>query len=107
MNHQFICVLPIKSDTLQIGSHQEPKLLQEIPNHKMYNNLLRSEEDCGLKYAQDKNGQPTISVNVTQFRTLLKELPPQLRKATQCHKQMCGCKTCIGVRYLQAALNRF
>jgi hypothetical protein len=105
MNHQFVRVLPIKSDTLQIDGREEPKLLREIPIREMHNDLLRSEEDCGLKCARDENGQPTISD--TRFRILLKEVLPQLRKATQRHKQMCGCETCIGVRYLQAALNRF
>jgi hypothetical protein len=105
MNHQFVRVSPIKSDTLQIGGRQEPKLLREIPIREMHNDLLRSEEDCGLKCARDENGQPTISD--TRFRVMLKEVLPQLRKATQRHKQMCGCETCIGVRYLQSALNRF
>jgi hypothetical protein len=65
MNHQFVRVSPIKSDTLQIVGREEPKLLREIPIREMHNDLLRSEEDCGLKCARDENGQPTISD--TQF----------------------------------------
>jgi hypothetical protein len=104
-NHQFVRVSPIRSDMLQIGDRREPKLLREIPIREMHNDLLRSEEECGLKCARDDNGQPTISD--TRFRSLVKEVLPQLRKATARHKQMCGCETCIGSRYLQAALNRF
>jgi hypothetical protein len=74
MNHQFVRVSPIKSDTLQIGDHQEPKLLREIPIREMHNGLLRTEEDCGLKCARDENGQPTISD--TRFRVMLKEVLP-------------------------------
>jgi hypothetical protein len=61
MNHQFVRVSPIQSDTLQIGDRQEPKLLREISIREMHNDLLRTEEDCGLKCARDENRQPTIS----------------------------------------------
>ncbi len=105
MHHQFVRVSPIKSDTLKIGEHEEPKLLREVSIREMHNDMLRTVEDCGLKCAQDDEGEPTISD--TRFQILLKEVLPQLRKATQRHKQMCGCETCIGVRYLQFALNRF
>jgi hypothetical protein len=105
MHHQFVRVSPIKSDTLKIGEHEEPKLLREVSIREMHNDMLRTVEDCGLKCARDDEGEPTISD--TRFRIMLKEVLPQLRKATQRHKQMCGCETCIGVRYLQFALNRF
>jgi hypothetical protein len=60
MNHQFIHVLPIKSDMLKIGDHQELKLLLEIPIQEMHNHgMLRLEEDCGLKCTQEENGEPT------------------------------------------------
>ena len=51
MHHQFVRVLPIKSDTLKIGGHEEPKLLREITIREMHIDLLRSVEDCGLKCA--------------------------------------------------------
>jgi hypothetical protein len=104
-NHQFVRVSPIKSDTLQINGQEEPKLLREIPIREMHNDLLKSQEDGGLECALDAAGKPTISDS--QFRKLLKEVLPQLRKASLRHKQMCGCETCIGMRYLQEALNRF
>ena len=104
-NHQFVRVSPIKSDTLQIDGHEEPKLLREIPIREMHNDLVKSPEDGGLECALDTDGKPTISDS--QFRKLLKEVLPQLRKASLRHKQMCGCETCIGMRYLQEALNRF
>jgi hypothetical protein len=104
-NHQFVRVSPIKSDMLQINGLEEPKLLREIPIREMHNDLVRSVEDGGLECALDTDGKPTISDS--QFRKLLKEVLPQLRKASLRHKQMCGCETCIGMRYLQEALNRF
>jgi hypothetical protein len=86
MSHRFIRVLPIKSDMLKIGDHQVPKLLREIPIREMHNDMLRLVEDCGLECAKDENGEPTISDSC--FRIMLKEVLPQLRKATQRHKQM-------------------
>jgi hypothetical protein len=94
-NHQFVRVSPIKSDMLQINGLQEPKLLREIPIREMHNDLVKSVEDGGLECALDPNGNPTISDS--QFRKLLKEVMPQLRKASLRHKQMCGCETCIAV----------
>jgi hypothetical protein len=104
-NHQFVRVLPIKSDVLQINGLEEPKLLREIPIREMHNDLVKSKEDDGLECALDADGKPTISDS--QFRKLLKEVLPQLGKASLRHKQMCGCETCISMRYLQEALNRF
>ena len=52
MHHQFVRVSPIKSDTLKIGEHEEPKLLREISIREMHNDLLRTVEDCGLECAR-------------------------------------------------------
>jgi hypothetical protein len=104
-NHQFVRVSPIKTDTLHINGREEPKLLREIPMREMHNDLVKSKEDGGLECAVNAEGKPTISDS--RFRTLLKEVLPQLRKASLRHKQMCGCETCIGMRYLQEALNRY
>jgi hypothetical protein len=105
MNHQFVRVSPIKSDMLKIDGEDVPKLLREIPIREMHNDLCKTEEDGGLKCALDAEGKPTIGDS--RFRILLKEVLPQLRKASLRHKQMCGCETCIGMRYLQEALNRY
>jgi hypothetical protein len=51
-----------------------------------------------------KIGEP---ISFTHFLIMLKEVLPHLWKSTLCHNQTCSCDTCIGVRYLQAALNWF
>ena len=55
------------------------------------------------KGARDPDtGKPLIGEN-----TLRKLLPPQLRRMTEKHKMMCGCKCCITMKGLHRSLERF
>jgi uncharacterized protein YciW len=77
-----------------------PKLLIEISVRELHNDLLELPESGGLAEARDAEGKVIISDSV--LRCLL---PPQLRKMTARHKQMCGCEVCLTVIGMQQSLN--
>ena len=77
-----------------------PKLLLQIPVRELHNDLLKPVEEGGLAEARDDDGRALISD--TALRSMM---PEQLRRATERHKRMCGCETCITVRSLQQTLN--
>jgi hypothetical protein len=77
-----------------------PKLLLQIPVRELHNDLLKPVEEGGLLEARDENGIALISD--TALRSMM---PEQLRRATERHKQMCGCEICITVQSLQQTLN--
>ena len=104
-NHQFVRVSPIQADTLQINGRKTPKLLREVSMRELHNDMVESVEDGGLECALDSDGKSRIGDS--SLRKILKKEIPELRKANERHKQMCGCENCIGIRYLQVALNLF
>jgi hypothetical protein len=67
-----------------------PKLLLQIPFCELHNHLLKSMEEGELLKAHDQNGIALISNTALWLMILLE----QLHRATEGHKQMCGCKFC-------------
>jgi hypothetical protein len=106
MNHENVVASPIAKDTLLVlnkeagEKERAGKLPLETSVRKLHNLLAGPVEDGGLASARDANGNVLISD--AALRCLL---PPQLRKMTPAHEQMCGCKTCIAAKGLQGTLN--
>jgi hypothetical protein len=105
-NHENVISSPIAKDALLVlnsetrEKEQVGKLLLEIYVRELHNSLIGKEEDGGLACARDANGN--VAISDTALRYLL---PPQLRKMTPRHKQMCGCKIYIIARGLQTSYN--
>jgi len=106
VDHEMVVESPIANDALLklnlVTGEKErvPKLLLQIPVRELHNDLLKPVEEGGLLEARDNNGRALISD--TALRSMM---PEQLRRATERHKQMCGCEICITVRSLQQTLN--
>jgi hypothetical protein len=90
LGHPQVIQSPITNDTLLLRDRETgvvtrvPKLLLEIPIRELHNDLIASPESGGLAEARDAKGDVIISDSM--LRCLL---PPQLRKMTERHKQMC------------------
>jgi hypothetical protein len=106
MNHENVIASPIAKDTLLVLNKETGekervgKLLLEISVRELHNWLVGPVEDGGLASARDANGKVLISDTALRYL-----LPPQLRKMTPGHKQMCGCEICIVAKSLQGSLN--
>jgi hypothetical protein len=104
--HPQVVQSPITSDTLLLPDRETglticvPKLLLEISIRELHNDLIAPPKSGGLAEARDAEGHVIISDSV--LRCLL---PPQLRKMTERHKQMCGCEVCLKVISMQQSLN--
>jgi hypothetical protein len=107
-DHPMVANSPIANDTLLVFDEQTQKkstrvgkLLLQIPLRELHNNLVE---------ASEKNEIPGLLhdgrcvVSDTALRNIL---PKNLRRATQRHKQMCGCETCLQPRSQQECLNRW
>jgi hypothetical protein len=57
-------------------------------------------ENGGLAEARDKSGNVLISDTALRYL-----LPPQLKRMSASHKQMCGCEKCLSIRTLHQSLN--
>jgi hypothetical protein len=96
MNHENAIASPVAKDTILVLNKENGekdrvgKLLLEIYVRELHNSLIGPVEDGGLASARDANGIVLISDTALRFL-----LPPQLRKMTPGHKQMCGCELCI------------
>jgi hypothetical protein len=96
LGHPRVIQSPITNDTLLIRNRETgvitrvPKLLIEISIRELHNDLIELPESGGLAEARDAEGKVIISDSM--LRCLL---PPQLRKMTERHKQMCGCEVCL------------
>jgi hypothetical protein len=107
VNHPHVIRSPIVNDTLLVRNpitslkERVGKLLLEIPVRELHNDLIETPEKGGLAEAW-KDGKVIISDS--NLRILL---PKELRPATERHKQMCCCETCITPRMLQSSLNAF
>ena len=77
------------NDTLKINGEVVGKLILEIS----INDLLMDVSRSGIEGIRDDNGNLTLSD--TNFRMLLKKEIPQLKKATEKHKQSCCCDICL------------
>jgi hypothetical protein len=73
----------------------------EIPVRELHNDLIELPQKRGLAEAW-KDG--IVIIGDSSLRYLL---PKELRPATERHKQMCCCETCISPRMLQSSLNAF
>ena len=107
LDHPHVIDSPISNDCLWIKDPEAPegrrrvgKLLLEISVRELHNDLLDTPENGGLAEARDESGN--ILISDTALRYLL---PPQLRRMTASHKQMCGCEKCLSIRSLQQSLN--
>lgn len=100
---------PIASDTLlvKVKGQQEKqrvgKLLLEIPLRELHSLMVSSLEDGGLPEVRDADNK--IIVSDTMLRCIIKEEIPELQKATDRHKQMCGCEVCISCASQLKSLN--
>jgi hypothetical protein len=106
LDHPSVVPSPISKDTLLVRNpdtgvkERVGKLLLEISVRELHNDLL--DDKKGLKEARNEKGEVLISDTALRYL-----LPKQIRKMTACHKQMCGCETCITVRSLQESLNSY
>ena len=94
--HPNVIQSPIVKDTILVDGVPTQKLLREISIRELHNMLVMPEIDGGLKGATEANGK--VVVSDTSFTRIIKKYLPQLRRATERHKQMCGCEICITVR---------
>ena len=85
---------PIAKDAILIPDPNNPKqkirtnkLLLQIPIRELHNDLLNRNPMIGLPEARDKNDKTLISD--AGLRGLM---PSNVRKMTNQHEQMCGCK---------------
>jgi hypothetical protein len=108
LNCPHVVTSPIKGDTLLVMNNETgkkervSKLLLEIPFRELHNLLISPVSEGGFAEARDKSGKVVISDTALRYLA-----PPQLRKMTARHKQMCGCEMCITIRSLQLSLNAF
>jgi hypothetical protein len=107
VNHPHVIASPIVNDTLFVQNpitkvkERVGKLLLEVPVRELHNDLIEPPERGGFVEAW-QDGKVIISD--TSLRRLL---PKELRPATERHKQMCCCETCMSPRMLQSSLNAF
>ena len=74
-----------------------------MPLQESHNQLIEPPEKGGLEGAVCKTtGKVLISDTA-----LCSFLPPQLRRMSERHKQMCGCETCVISASMQQSLNAF
>ena len=87
--HEHVRPSPNMNDTLKIGERLVGKLILEIS----VNDLLMDISKSGIDGILDDQGNLTLSD--TNFRLLLKKKLPQLKRATEKHKQSCCCDICL------------
>ena len=89
---------PITSDTLLVKNEENGKkervgkLLLEIDIRELHNNMIAPPPPDGGGLAEARDAAGKIIISDTALRYLL---PPQLKKMTEKHKQMCGCEICL------------
>ena len=101
--HPNVIPSPQICDTLLINGVRKEKLLLEISVHELHNSMIQSVADGGLAKAQNSDGK--VIVSDSSLRLILKTKIPKLRKATDSHKQMCGCEICVVSRMMFSSLN--
>ena len=102
--HTDVIQSPIVNDTLLIKNRlgvktPVPKLLLRIPVHELHNDMIKPVSEGGFSLARNPEGKVIISDT-----SLRKHLPPQLRRMSDRHKQMCGCEPCSQGRSLTQSL---
>ena len=86
------------NDTLKIGDAYVGKLILEVSVNDLLMDLSRS----GIEGILDLKGNLTLSD--TNFRKILKEHIPQLKKATEKHKQSCCYEICLTTSHIHEQL---
>jgi hypothetical protein len=100
---------PIANDTIlvKLEGHDEKqrvgKLLLEIPVRELHCLMVAKAEVGGLALAQDDSER--IIISDSMLRKIIKKDMPQVKKATDRHKQMCGCELCIQCALHQKSLS--
>jgi hypothetical protein len=100
-NHPNVIHSPIANDTIliKLEGHEEKqrvgKLLLEIPVRELHCLMVAKAEVGGLAVARDDCNQ--IIISDSMLRKIIKKDMPQVKKATDRHKQMCGCEVCIQI----------
>jgi hypothetical protein len=107
LDHPHVIDSPIAKDCLWIKDPEAPegrkrvgKLLLEISVRELHNDLVDTPENGGLAEARDESGNVLISDTALRYL-----LPPQLKRMSASHKQMCGCEKCLSIQTLQQSLN--
>jgi hypothetical protein len=108
INHDNVIHSPIANDALLVKGDDgvKPrvgKLLLEIPVRELHNEMVAPVAEGGLACARTPSG--VIRTSDTKLRQLLKSDMPQLRRATEKHKVMCGCELCLTSSSHQQSLN--
>ena len=108
LNHEHVKESLIASDTLLIEDPETKqrkrvhKLILEIPICELHNDLVAAAEQGDLGEGFFHNGRFVIADT-----SLQRLLPPNIRHATERHKQMCGCEACLSIRMLHDMLKAF
>ena len=100
-NHKDVRVSPLWRDVLLIKGDPVPKLLRECPIRELLNDVYAAK----IEGISDKMTSKLLSYE--KSRLVLKQKIPEMRKASNRHKQMCGCEICITTRTAQIALNKY
>ena len=88
------------NDTLKINGDLVGKLILEISINDLLMDLSRS----GIEGILDEKGN--LALSDTNFRLLLKKEIPQLKKATEKHKQSCCCDICLTMTNMHEQLQK-
>jgi hypothetical protein len=105
LNHPHVVDSPIARDMLLIKDPETGrkvrtgKILLEVSVRELHNDLLDLPANGGLDCARSAEGKVLISDTALRYL-----LPPQLRRMTESHKQMCGCEVCSCFRSLHSTL---
>jgi hypothetical protein len=108
-NHPNVIHSPIANDTIliKVEGHDEKqrvgKLLLEIPVRELHCLMVAKAEVGGLAVARDDSER--IIISDSMLRKIIKKDMPQVKKATDRHKQMCGCEVCIQCASHQKSLS--
>jgi hypothetical protein len=100
-NHKDVRVSPLWRDVLLIKGDPVPKLLRECPIRELLNDVYAAK----IEGISDEMSSHLLSYE--KFRLVLKQKIPEMRKASNRHKQLCGCEICITVRTAHIALNKY
>ena len=101
--HPNVIPSPQTKDTLLINGQRVGKLLLEISVRELHNNMIEDVDKGGLSCVRNADGK--VLVSDTSFRKIIKKYVPELRSATDSHKQMCGCEVCVVSRLMFISLN--
>jgi hypothetical protein len=110
-SHDNVVTSPIYNETIRVkepGSAKKmtrAKALLEISVQELHNLLVAPVDLGGFPQSRDADGK--ILVSDTTLRQIIKRDLPQLHRMSLRHKQMCGCKICISMHFIQKSLNVF